>query len=149
MKRWKYRWIVAAVLGALFIFWYWQHEIGSVRHRSFDELRRRLEGKSAAETVELLGEPDTRQEVFGGDMRFIWWRRAVLDGPNYAPEVRGRVVHVQIVFRNPGARAAGASYASWQMDEGLGIGFWLPGESESASSEIRAKSGQSAEKGFR
>lgn len=98
--------------------------------RSYDDIRRQVEGKNAAETLALLGEPDTRQQVFGGDLRFIWWRYAVLDGPAHAPELRGRVVHLQIVFRNPGKSAQHDPGAPWPMDEGLGVGFWLEGEPE-------------------
>ena len=130
MKRWKNRLFVSAGLGALVLILFSKIGIGSFQHRSFDEIKLLLKGKSAAETLSILGEPDTRREVFGGDLRFIWWSRAVLDGKEYPPELRGRVVHVQIVFRNPGPRAARASFENWQMDEGLGIGFWLPGESE-------------------
>lgn len=102
----------------------------SVPSRSYDDIRRQVEGKNAAETLALLGEPDTRQQVFGGDVRFIWWRYAVLDGPDHAPELRGRVVHLQIVFRNPGKSAKQNPDAPWPMDEGLGVGFWLEGEPE-------------------
>lgn len=98
--------------------------------RSYDDIQRQVEGKNAAETLALLGEPDFRQQVFGGDVRFIWWRYAVLDGPAHAPELRGRVVHLQIVFRNPGKSAQHDPDAPWPMDEGLGVGFWLEGEPE-------------------
>ena len=119
------------VLGLAFVASPWRIEIGSsVPGRSFDDVRRQVEGKNAAETLALLGEPDTRQQVFGGDIRFIWWRYAVLDGPDHAPELRGRVVHLQIVFRNPGRSAQQNPDAPWPMDEGLGVGFWLEGEPE-------------------
>lgn len=119
------------VLGLALVASPWRIEIGSsVPGRSFDDVRRQVEGKNAAETLALLGEPDTRQQVFGGDIRFIWWRYAVLDGPDHAPELRGRVVHLQIVFRNPGRSAQQNPDAPWPMDEGLGVGFWLEGEPE-------------------
>lgn len=120
---------VSAGLGALALIFFWRFHLGgSGPQRSFDEIRRRLEGKTAAETLSLLGEPDTRREVFGGDVRWIWWSCAILDGKDHPPELRGRVVHVQIVFRNPKRRGAAGSSADWRMDEGLGVGFWLPGE---------------------
>jgi hypothetical protein len=103
---------------------------GSAPQGSFDEIRRQIHGKSAAEALALLGEPDTRQEVFGGDVRFIWWRRAVLAGPSHPPELRGKVVHLYVFFRKPQNPGLLASYAAWKMDDALGVGYWLPGESE-------------------
>jgi len=119
-------WLMAAAASLALI---WQIYIYcSVPHRSYDEIRRELTGKSAAETLLLLGEPDTRQEVFGGDVRWIWWSRAVLDGPSQPPELRGQVVHLHIVFHNTGKRTSAA--ADWKIDDALGVGYWLPGETK-------------------
>jgi hypothetical protein len=92
--------------------------------RSFDEIRRQVAGKNVAETLALLGEPDSRQSVFGGDLRFIWWRKAFLAGQDHPPEKRGLVVHIEIIFRNPGNPEV--ALAAWPMDEVLGVQFRLP-----------------------
>ena len=94
--------------------------------RSFDEIREAVEGTSAADVMEILGAPDTRQEVFGGDQRWIWWRYTKLEGPGYAPEVRGRIVHLEIVFRNPGSGLDPPPLSEWSIDEALGVQYRFP-----------------------
>jgi len=95
--------------------------------RSFDEIQRLVWGKTAEEVISVLGEPDSRQVVFDGDERWIWWNYTFLDGDDQPPEVRGRVVHLEIVFSNPGHSGTERSpYAQWRVDPSLGVAFRLP-----------------------
>lgn len=100
---------------------------GSRSEKSFDEIRRLIAGKTAGEIVQMLGEPDTRQEIFNSDERWIWWNYTFLDGNDFPPEVRGQVVHLEIVFRNPAApHEVHRPYSDWRVDDALGVGFKLP-----------------------
>jgi len=100
-----------------------------VSERSFDEVCLLVRGKSAAEAEALLGPPDTRQVVFGGDERWIWWNYTFLEGPAHPPEVRGKVVHFEIVFLRPDVNERATDYSSWLVDEVLGPAYRLPGTS--------------------
>lgn len=94
---------------------------------SFDEIRQRIEGKTAAEVTRMLGEPDTRQQIFNADERWIWWNYTFLDGNDYPPELRGAVVHLEIVFKNPApAHERREPYSDWRIDDALGVHFNLP-----------------------
>jgi hypothetical protein len=95
--------------------------------RSFEEIRSLARGKTAAQVIELLGEPDSRQQVFDADERWIWWNYTFLDGQDCPPEMRGRVVHLEIVVRNP-ERAPGSHspYSDWQVDDAFGITYRPP-----------------------
>jgi hypothetical protein len=115
--------ILSLVLLGLFFF-FRGREVLARPDRSFDEIRRLVAGKNVAETLALLGEPDSRQSVFGGDLRFIWWRKAFLAGNDHPPEQRGQIVHIEIIFRKPGQSEA--ALAGWPMDEVLGVQYRLP-----------------------
>jgi hypothetical protein len=65
---------------------------------SFDQIQQRVAGKSAREIEALLGKPDTRQRLPTNDEKWIWWNYTMLDGERYAPEVRRRIVHLEIFF---------------------------------------------------
>jgi hypothetical protein len=65
---------------------------------SFDQIRQRVAGKSARQIEALLGRPDARQRLPMNDEKWIWWNYTDLDGEQYAPEVRGRMVHLEILF---------------------------------------------------
>jgi hypothetical protein len=65
---------------------------------SFDEIRDRIKGKTAAEALEVLGEPDSRQKMLLFSERWIWWNYTYLKGKNYPPELRGKKVHLEIIF---------------------------------------------------
>ena len=65
---------------------------------SFDQIQQRVTGKSAREIEALLGKPDTRQRLPTDDEKWIWWNYTVLDGEPYAPEVRRRIVHLEILL---------------------------------------------------
>lgn len=97
--------------------------------KSFDEIRKLIEGKTAEQVVRLLGEPDTRQKVFGSDERWIWWNYTFLKGNDHPPEIRGQVVHLEIVFQNPDRSSPEPpSYAEWRIDEPFGVSFKLPSQ---------------------
>lgn len=95
--------------------------------RSFNEIQVLARGKTAQQILKLLGEPDSRQEVFDAGERWIWWNYTFLDGKDCPPEMRGRVVHLEIVVRNPGHGNAGRRpYSEWQVDDAFGITYQAP-----------------------
>ena len=95
--------------------------------RSFAEIQALAYGKNAEQLVQLLGEPDSRQPVFDADERWIWWNYTFLDGKDCPPEMRGRVVHLEIVIRNPSHRRDGPRrYAEWLVDDAFGITYQTP-----------------------
>ncbi len=96
--------------------------------RSFSEIQALAEGKTAEQILQLLGEPDSRQVVFDADERWIWWNYTFLDGKDCPPEMRGRVVHLEIVVKNPvrsleNVRAGRCPYSEWRVDDAFGITY--------------------------
>ena len=97
---------------------------------SFAEIQALARGKTAEQLLHLLGEPDSRQEVFDADERWIWWNYTFLDGKDCPPEMRGRVVHLEIVIRNPEHQRAGRRpYSEWRVDDAFGITYQAPSHS--------------------
>jgi hypothetical protein len=95
--------------------------------RSFDEIQALVRGKTADQVLDLLGEPDSRQVVFDADERWIWWNYTFLDGNDCPPEMRGRVVHLEILVRNPErSRVHRRPYSEWLVDDALGITYQAP-----------------------
>lgn len=95
--------------------------------KSFDEVRALVSGKSAAAVEKLLGRPDSRVRYIVGDERWVWWSFARLEGQDYAPEVRGTIVHLSITFENPDPRASKPRpYSEWKIVEPLGVSYTLP-----------------------
>lgn len=95
--------------------------------RSFDEIQTLARGKTAEQILQLLGEPDSRQVVFDADERWIWWNYTFLDGNDCPPEIRGRVVHLEIVIRNPErSHTSRRPYSEWQVDDAFGITYRAP-----------------------
>ena len=41
---------------------------------------------------------DSRQPLVLLGERWVWWNYTYLDGKNYPPEMRGRLVHLEIIF---------------------------------------------------
>jgi hypothetical protein len=96
--------------------------------RSFDEIEELVRGRTAAEVLSLLGEPDSRRVVFDADERWIWWNYTTLDGRDYPPELRGRVVHLEIVFSNPNrSHPPAGPTAEWRVADAFGVNFRMPG----------------------
>ncbi len=96
---------------------------GPRSERSYDEIAARVAGLSAPEILELLGEPDSRQSVYLRDRRWIWWNYTYLEGPDYPPEIRGQVVHLEITLR----REDPASGSPWRAAEPYGVRYHRPG----------------------
>jgi hypothetical protein len=95
--------------------------------RSFDQIQALVRGKTAQQILQILGEPDTRQEVFDADERWIWWNYTFLDGKDCPPEMRGRVVHLEIVVKHPRSeRVSRRPYSEWQVDDVFGITYQAP-----------------------
>ncbi len=97
-----------------------------------------VSGKTEAEVTRLLGAPDTTETLLLGDERWIWWNYTYLGGKNWAPRVRGKVVHLEITF-------AGSMLADlkdndkslWRVSEPYGVGFVVSGEeAENQSSPL-------------
>lgn len=94
---------------------------------SFDQICKKVEGKTTAEVRDLLGEPDYRQRNGLGDERWLWWNYTVLDGDSYAPEIRGQVVHLEITFSNPQRDSESSLPRSqWRVREPFGVSYLLP-----------------------
>lgn len=103
-------------------------ESGPRSRRSFSELSHRMQGRTAAQILELLGEPDSRRPVLDGDERWLWWNYTFLDGRDVPPELRGKVVHLDIVVVNPERGSTKRRpYSEWRIDDALGIRYRLPG----------------------
>ncbi len=96
-------------------------------NRSFDEIQAQARGKTAQQILDLLGDPDSRQEVFDAGERWIWWNYTFLDGKDCPPEMRGRVVHLEIVVRDPEKVSVDRRpYSEWQVDDAFGITYRAP-----------------------
>jgi len=95
--------------------------------RSFSEIKHLVSGKTAAQVLQLLGEPDSRQIVLDADERWIWWNFTTLEGSDYPPETRGSVVHLEILFKNPQrSHTQRLPYSEWRIDEVFGVSFKKP-----------------------
>jgi hypothetical protein len=95
--------------------------------KSFDEICRLVSGKSANEVETLLGTPDSREDLAIGDQRWIWWNYTSLEGESYAPEVRGKIVHLEITFSCPiGASNVSLSPSQWKVSSPLSVSYVLP-----------------------
>jgi hypothetical protein len=95
--------------------------------KSFDEISRLVAGRSATEVEALLGRPDSRQDLAMGDKRWVWWNFTSLDGESYAPELRGKIVHLEITFSSPiGNANASLSPAQWKVSSPLSVSYVVP-----------------------
>jgi hypothetical protein len=96
------------------------------RH-SYDEIRALVAGKTEAEVERILGTPDVRQPVLLDDERWIWWNYTFLEGDQYAPQIRGQVVHLEIVFQNPANPGEAAlPMAAWRVSQPLAVSYSTP-----------------------
>jgi hypothetical protein len=92
--------------------------------QSFDEIERRVTGKTEAEVEQILGKPDTREARLVDDDVWIWWDFTFLDGEQYAPEVRGQVVHLEITFDKPqGTEGRDVPHAAWRVAGPYSVNF--------------------------
>jgi hypothetical protein len=96
----------------------------------FDDIRQTVQGRTAAEVERILGKPDSRQPMVLTGERWVWWNYTFLDGRDYPPEERGRVVHLEILFEREGkARSvSGASLSDLRATDPLGVSYTLSAE---------------------
>jgi hypothetical protein len=103
--------------------------------RSFDQVQKLVAGRTASEVATLLGPPDARQELLADDERWVWWNYTFLDGANYAPEIRGQVVHLEITFESPSLASTGVAppvpREQWRVSGPLGVSYSLPAKKAS------------------
>ena len=110
------------LLALLLVFAQCRH-IGPAE-KSFDQISAMVAGRTAEEVEELLGVPNTRQPVLLGDERWIWWNYTYLDGKDYAPQIRGRVVHLEILFKNPTPTGKQRlPYSQWHIVSPYGVSY--------------------------
>ncbi len=92
--------------------------------RSYDQIHDLVTGKTGAEVEHLLGPPDLRESVLD-DQRWIWWNYTFLDGDQYAPEIRGQIVHLEIVLKKPPGSIA-LPIAQWRAAGPLAVSYSKP-----------------------
>src|ERR1700688_4501285 len=98
------------------------HTAGTPRSRlSFDQIQSRVAGKTEAEVESILGKPDTRQARLVDDDVWIWWDYTFLDGEQYAPELRGQIVHLEITFDRPSGQDL--PRAAWRIAGPFSVNF--------------------------
>lgn len=62
-----------------------------------------------------------------GDKRWVWWNFTSLDGESYVPELRGKIVHLEITFSGPiGIANAGLPPAQWKVSSPLSVSYVVP-----------------------
>ncbi len=107
--------LVAAALGAAG-FGCRAHAAGVPRPKqSFDSIQKLVTGRTEAEVVRLFGKPDDRHARPDEDV-WIWWDRTFLEGAQYAPEVRGQALHLEVTFARPQeASERQASHDGWRV----------------------------------
>lgn len=93
---------------------------------SFDQIQYLVQGRTAQEVASLLGKPDREEKTVLGDQRWTWWYYTYLDGASYAPEVRGQVVHLEIVFEKPDSGGDQVPAAQWRVGDPLCVSYELP-----------------------
>src|SRR5437764_2804707 len=94
--------------------------------RSFDEIRRMVQGKTTSEIEALIGPPNTRQTSELGTERLIWWNYTFLGGQDYSPEVRGKIVHLQIVFADPITESDRPLTLNRRVVDPMSVSYLLP-----------------------
>jgi len=114
--------VAAALVSAAALLLVTRHGAVARSAKSFDEIHQQVKGRTTAEVIGLLGEPDSRQPVFGADEKWIWWNYTFLTGDDYPPEIRGRVVHLEIVFGNADSGGEGER----RVDGGLAVNYRMP-----------------------
>jgi hypothetical protein len=92
--------------------------------QSFDQIQHLVAGKTEEEVQRILGMPDTRETRLIDDEVWIWWDYTFLDGNQYAPELRGQIVHLEITFQKPaGAGAGEVPHAAWRAAGPFSVNF--------------------------
>ncbi|HTG34115.1 MAG TPA: hypothetical protein VLB76_14395 [Thermoanaerobaculia bacterium] len=93
--------------------------------QSYDQIRELVAGRTAREVEQLLGKPDAREMVLD-DSHWVWWNYTFLDGDQYAPEIRGQIVHLEITFQSPHGSSAPVSLADWCVSGPLSVSYSKP-----------------------
>lgn len=100
---------------------------GAKSDKNFDQIRDLVKGKTASEVEQLLGKPDSQQDMLTSAKRWVWWNYTYLDGKNYPPEMRGKVVHLEIIFERSGEAVEVAGTPSeWRAIDPLGVSYTIP-----------------------
>jgi hypothetical protein len=101
---------------------------GARSGKCFDDIRTMVQGRTAHEISSLLGEPDSRQPMPLSGERWIWWNYTYLDGKNYPPEERGRVVHLEIIFEPKVSRSGNsiAPASDLRATDPLSVSYTIP-----------------------
>ena len=119
----RVRQAIVAILLLIFGLPAWSCRPSARSQHSYDQIREMVRGKTAAEVEQLLGEPDVRESVLD-DQRWIWWSYTFLNGNQYAPEIRGQIVHLEIILRNPSpAGHAAPPIADWRVVGPLSVSY--------------------------
>lgn len=93
------KWSVILPLGILCILLLAScHHQAAKSARCFDDIRKMVVGRTANEVERILGKPDSQQKMLLSAERWTWWNYTFLDGKDYPPEMRGRLVHLEIIF---------------------------------------------------
>jgi len=96
--------------------------------RSYEQIRNLVTDRTEVEVERLLGRPDLRQEVLVDAERWVWWNYTFLDGDQYAPELRGQVVHLEVTFESPGDPAGQpAPRSEWRASGPFAVSYSRPG----------------------
>lgn len=96
-------------------------------NKCFDDIRDMVRGRTAAEVKRLLGEPDSRQRLLLAGERWVWWNYTYLDGKDYPPEMRGRKVHLEIIFerKDNSTRGDEAALSDLRIIDPLAVSYTL------------------------
>jgi hypothetical protein len=87
-------------------------------------------GRTANEVEGILGKPDSRQKMLLSAERWTWWNYTFLDGKDYPPEMRGRLVHLEIIFeptRN-GSGTSQVAHSDLRASDPLSVTYMLAQE---------------------
>jgi hypothetical protein len=109
---------------------------GPRSHDSLDQLRAKVAEKTRFEVARMLGEPDTCERPIDGAEPCTWFYYTFLSGNQYAPELRGQVVHLKITFENPaGPGDKTTNHDRWRASGPLSVGPVTPTQREGAEDE--------------
>jgi hypothetical protein len=106
------------------------HHHGAKSAKCFDDIRKMVKGRTAAEVQQILGKPDSQQKMLLSAERWIWWNYTFLDGQDYPPELRGRLVHLEIIFERAGGEgdAGNAKPSDLRAADPLSVTYTLAEE---------------------
>jgi hypothetical protein len=100
--------------------------------KNFDKIREMVKGKTSSEIEQMLGKPDSKQEMLSSGERWIWWNYTFLGGNNYPPELRDKVVHLEIIFEpdDMAGVARASSTGELRASGPFGVSYTLPPETK-------------------